>query len=163
MTLRKTVLVLVALIALVALSYACGDDDNGGESPAATSPAGSGGGGGGGEQKKETFDVSMKDNVFEPAQFAASGGAIAVFNITNGGIAIHNMRIAGADGEYNTEDDAVSDPALVNGGERAVAQWVAKDTGGAFDFRCDFHPETMVGTITVEPSGDIPDAGQEGP
>ena len=34
----------------------------------------------------------------------------------NSGAAIHNLRIAGPDGEYNTDDDIVSDPDAITGG-----------------------------------------------
>jgi len=111
----------------------------------------------------QEFSISFADNTFEPAEFAAAGGVVVQFNITNGGAAIHNVRTAGADNVFNNEDDAVSDPPLVNGGETAVLQWAAPVAGGTFDFRCDFHPEAMVGTITVEKGEESSDGGQEGP
>jgi plastocyanin len=153
-------MLLLALTAALTVSYACGDDGANEGEPAASFPAGNGGDD---EAEVEAFDISLLDNAFEPAEFTASGGVIAAFSITNNGVAIHNMRIASGDNEFANEDDAVSDPTLVNGGETATLEWFAPSAGGTFDFRCDFHPQAMVGTITVEPGGDLPDGGTEGP
>jgi plastocyanin len=110
--------------------------ETGGETP--------GGGTGGG------IAVTMADNKFDPTKITVSAGAAVTLNITNGGSAIHNMRIAGPDGNYNTNDDAVSDPNLVPGGSEATIEWTAPDAAGEIKFQCDFHPTEMVGTITVQ-------------
>ena len=95
--------------------------------------------------------VSMKDNFFEPAALTVKAGEAVTVNLTNDGVAIHNMRIAGADGNYNTDDDAVSDPEIVNAGGTAVVNWTAPGTPGEVPFQCDFHVALgMIGTITVE-------------
>jgi plastocyanin/heme-degrading monooxygenase HmoA len=112
----------------------------GGETPGET-----GGETGGGE-----IAVSMLDNSFDPDAITVSAGTDVSFAITNDGSAVHNMRIAGADGEYSTDDDAVSDPDLVTGGGEATLDWSAPDAPGDVPFQCDFHPTEMVGTITVE-------------
>ena len=78
-----------------------------GESPAA-SPGGESPTSGGGAQA-----IVMIDNKFDPDALTVATGADVTFDLTNEGIAIHNMRIAGEDGEYNTDDDAASDPNLV--------------------------------------------------
>lgn len=112
----------------------------GGGSPAA-SPTGGGGG---------NLAVTMTDNKFNPTEFTVSAGASVTFDATNNGTAIHNLRIAGADGEYNTSDDAVSDPQLVTGGGTATLAWDAPADAGEVLFQCDFHPTDMKGTITVQ-------------
>jgi plastocyanin len=151
-------LVLLAAAALLVFSFACGgdDDDDGDDGGATATTAPDGGddddgddddGGGGGE---ETFDVTMTDNLFEPAEFTVAPGTTVTFNLTNEGAAIHNMRIAGADGDYNSDDDAVSDPDLVSAGDTATVEWTAPDEAGEIDFQCDLHPTDMLGTITVE-------------
>ena len=95
--------------------------------------------------------VSMKDNLFEPAEMKVKAGASVTFDLNNEGIAPHNMRVAGPDGSYNTGDDAVSDPQLVNAGEAATLAWTAPAQPGQIKFQCDFHVSVgMVGTITVE-------------
>ena len=153
-SLRRALAILLALglTAALALSFACGgdDDDDGGdddETAAATTPADNGNGGDGGE---ETFDVSMGDNFFEANEFTVAPGTTLTFNLTNDGTAIHNMRTAGADNEFGTDDDAVSDPDLVTAGGTATLEWTAPDEPGTYDFYCDFHTTDMTGTITVE-------------
>ena len=94
--------------------------------------------------------VGMKDNIFEPAEMTVKAGASVTFDLKNEGVAIHNMRIAGPDGSYNTDDDAVSDPQLVNAGGTATLDWTAPDQPGEIKFQCDFHQPAMAGTITVE-------------
>ena len=95
--------------------------------------------------------VSLKDNFFEPKDLTVKVGESVTINLTNDGVAIHNMRIAGADGQYNTDDDAVSDPQLVNAGATATVNWTAPGTPGEVKFQCDFHVSVgMVGTITVQ-------------
>jgi plastocyanin len=142
-------LLALALSALLVLSFACGgddDDDSGGddETTAATTPAEDGNGG------EVEFDVVMTDNAFTPTEFTVAAGAVVTFNLSNDGAAIHNMRIAGEDGEYNSDDDAVSDPDIVTGGGTATLEWTAPDEASEIDFQCDFHPTDMLGTITVE-------------
>ena len=154
MSLRRslTILLTLGLAAALALFFACGgdDDDDGGdddETAAATTPADTGNGGDG---EEVTFDVSMTDNAFDPGEFTVPAGATVTFNLTNDGAAIHNMRIAGEDGEYNSDDGGISDPDLVSGGDTATLDWTAPDEAGEIDFQCDFHPTDMLGTITVE-------------
>ena len=157
----RVIVVTLTLATVLALAYACGGDDGTSESPEPTLAGGTGSGGS--EVKTEVFDVTMGDNFFDPAEVTVSGGALAKINLVNVGTAIHNMRISGADKEYNTTDDAVSDPPLVNGGEPAALRWNAPSIGGSFAFRCDFHPEIMAGTISAEPATDQGEAGEEGP
>ena len=141
----------LAALAFVLVAAACGDDDddggdNGGDgTPAATTPADGNGNGG-----EETFDVSMGDNFFEANEFTVAPGTAITFNLTNDGTAIHNMRVAGADNEFNTDDDAVSDPDLFQAGDSGTLTWTAPEEPGTYDFLCDFHTTDMTGTITVE-------------
>ncbi len=130
-----------ALLAVMALAAAaCGGDGGEGGPPGGETPAGG----------PATFDISMGDNFFDPAEFTVDAGQEVAFNITNGGVAIHNMRVAGEDGEYNTDDDAVSEPAQFNAGDTGSLEWTAAEEAGTIDFRCDFHPDVSIGTITVQ-------------
>jgi len=98
-------------------------------------------------------DVSMGDNFFEvdgetnPTLEVAAGEAIT-FGIVNGGDAIHNMRIAGIDNEYENGDDFVSDPEVMSSSDTGTLEF-AIDEVGTFDYRCDFHPADMLGQISV--------------
>ena len=145
---------LILSIALLAAACGGGDDDGGtSETPAADETAADDADDAG----PVTFDVSMGDtiepeitNFFEANTFTVSPGQEVTFNLTNDGDAIHNMRIAGGDGEYDTDDDTVSDPDLFQAGDTGTLVWTAPDEAGEIIFRCDFHPLDMIGTISVE-------------
>jgi len=99
--------------------------------------------------------VTMNDNSFDPEEVTVSAGSTVTFDITNDGGAIHNMHIAGPDGDY-TEDfcdgsaDPCSDPDRVRAGDKASLNWEVPASPGEVGFRCDFHPQQMTGTITIE-------------
>jgi plastocyanin len=96
-----------------------------------------------------TFDVSMGDNFFEPSELELEAGQTFRINLTNDGEFIHNLRIAGADGEYDTGDDLVSTPKFQTGGE--TGELVGQiDEPGVYSFRSDSQSTEMVGTITVK-------------
>ena len=95
-----------------------------------------------------TFDVSMGDNFFEPSELEVEAGQTFRINLTNNGEFIHNLRIAGPDGEYETEDDLVSTPKFQRSGE--TGELVGQiDEPGDYSFRDDSHPTEVTGTITV--------------
>jgi plastocyanin len=102
-----------------------------------------------------TIPIAMQDNSFDPDEITVPAGTSVTFNLTNEGAAIHNMHIAGPDGEY-AEDfcegggDPCSDPIRVSGGDAATLTWDVPPEPGEVDFRCDFHPQQMTGTITIE-------------
>ena len=98
---------------------------------------------------QDAWDVAMKDNFFDPTRITVTAGQAATISLTNEGSAIHNMRIAGADGQYETADDAVSNPDTVRAATAATLSFTP-DAAGTLAFRCDFHPVEMVGTITVQ-------------
>jgi plastocyanin/mono/diheme cytochrome c family protein len=95
----------------------------------------------------------MSDNFFglneeiNPTLEIAAGDAVN-FTVPNVGTAIHNLRIAGADGEYDTEDDFVSDPDVITGGEEGTLEFTFSEAA-TFPYRCDFHPTEMLGEVTV--------------
>ncbi|MEE8347604.1 MAG: plastocyanin/azurin family copper-binding protein [Dehalococcoidia bacterium] len=152
----------IGLIAAVAVAVLVGGatfalvDDDGGEpagavgepdaSPAAdASPAPDGATGG--------LAMSMGDNFFDfqgeqAPTIEVTAGEETTFDLTNDGIAIHNMRIAGVDNEYNTDDDFVSDPNLFLSGDAGTITSDI-DQPGTYIFRCDFHPIEMTGTLEV--------------
>jgi len=98
--------------------------------------------------------VEMGDNffTFEGAQeptIPVPAGEETTIDLTNVGIAIHNMRVAGVDNNYNSDDDFVSDPELFSGGDTGTITFKIDETG-TYDFRCDFHPDQMKGKVQVE-------------
>src|SRR3990172_7617678 len=97
--------------------------------------------------------MDMADNFFQlgdqknPTLSVKIGQAVKV-NLTNKGVAIHNMRTAGEDGNYNSGDDDISDPNLVSPGATASLEFTF-DKVGTFSYQCDFHTTDMKGEIIV--------------
>ena len=91
------------------------------------------------------------DTFFQPNEVAVIGGRQATFRVVNGGpVFIHNMRIAGADNVFGTEDDAVSVPDAIGPRREGRLVWQVPAQRGIVNFRCDFHPDQMTGTIFVQ-------------
>ena len=124
-----------------------GSSSTSSSSPSASATAGSAtpGGGGGG-----ALAVTATDNAFDPTTLTVKAGASVAITLTNKGTATHNLRVAGPDGKFNTDDDAVSDPQIVAGGQTATVSLQAPAQAASLDYQCDFHPGQMKGTITVQ-------------
>ncbi len=95
------------------------------------------------------------DGVVEPAIPVALGEEVT-FDLDNQGNGTHNMQVNGTDDTYDiaiceTGDDstACSDPDAISGSETATLT-VQLDEPGVYNFRCDFHPAEMKGTLVVE-------------
>ena len=93
------------------------------------------------------FDVGMQDNNFEPGVLTIDAGTKVKLNLSNLGEFVHNIRIAGADGEYETEDDILSEDILPGETGKLIFEL---DEEGEYIFRDDFRKETMTGTLTVQ-------------
>jgi plastocyanin/mono/diheme cytochrome c family protein len=100
-----------------------------------------------------TVEMEMADDVFilngaeNPTLRVAAGDTVTI-NLPNVGNNLHNMRVGGPDGEFQTDDDIVSDPDVVAGGGSAVIELTLE--AGTYPYHCDFHPRTMAGEIIVE-------------
>jgi plastocyanin/heme-degrading monooxygenase HmoA len=105
--------------------------------------------------------ILLGDNFFEfggaqnPDITIAASEEI-VFTLENQGAAIHNMHVNGTDDTYDEAlcetggaSTACSDPSQVSPGDTGEITINIADAG-TYNFRCDFHPIEMVGTITVE-------------
>jgi len=159
-------LVIAPLLAIVAVFVfaACSDDDddggNGGttDTPGATdvpteAPDGD----------AAALDVDIVGFTFSPRNLTVTAGETVTFDLTNSDGVTHNMHIASnvaGEGEDVTGDyamlrcdgseDPCSDPASIAGGGSAALEWTAPSDVGSVQFRCDFHPSTMIGVITIE-------------
>lgn len=97
--------------------------------------------------------MSMGDNFFElngqrnPTLGVKTGDPITV-QLTNAGTQVHNMSIAGADGEFGTGDDIPSDPAAISGGATGTLAFNISQPD-TYLYQCDFHPDQMKGEIEV--------------
>ncbi len=97
----------------------------------------------------EIVDIVASGVLFQQNNIAVSVGEAVVIRVTNSDLVAHNLRIAGLDGEYETEDDAVTEPDTLGGGDAGELTF-APPVAGAYTFRCDFHPGSMGGIIVVE-------------
>ena len=98
-------------------------------------------------------EFKMADNLFDldgsinPTLEIAAGDTVS-FTVPNVGQNIHNLRFAGPDGEYETDDDFVSDPDVITGGEQGTLEFTLGEAA-TFPYQCDFHPTEMLGEVTV--------------
>lgn len=121
MTKRKSV-VAVAFVAL--FGAACGGDDGGDE----TSDAGGNGGG--------AVTLTAADFAWDPSSLTVeAGGSIELVNEDD---AKHNLTIEGA----GVDED-------VDGGQTATVD-LGDLEAGSYDFVCEYHADSMTGTLEVE-------------
>lgn len=142
---------LVALVAtfLVARNEVASDETAAaGEPTASASPTGS--------TAPGEAEITMTDNKFDNPELTLAAGAEVTIPLTNNGIAIHNLHIAGEGGNYSADfcsasgADPCSDPARIAGGATGTLTFAVPNTPGAeIPYRCDFHPTEMKGTIKV--------------
>ncbi|HEU4759012.1 MAG TPA: cupredoxin domain-containing protein, partial [Dehalococcoidia bacterium] len=100
------------------------------------------------EPVAQTIQLTAADNFYDPAQLQVAAGQRFRITLTNTGTFVHNLRIAGPDGQFRTDDDLISSTD-VKGGE--TGELVGQiDTPGDYPFQDDFHPTEMKGTITVQ-------------
>ena len=95
------------------------------------------------------LQTAAGDNFYTLNNLKVPLNEMTTIEIVNEGTAIHNMRIAGPDGEWNTDDDSVSDPELISGGATGVLEFTPT-LAGTYTFRCDFHTDVQGGVIVVE-------------
>ena len=96
----------------------------------------------------QVIAVSMGDNFFLANDLTISAGQPVTISLKNDGSFVHNLRIAGADGRYDTSDDLVSEPRVTKSGDEG--NLTVNLERGLYVFRCDFHPIEMVGQIAAQ-------------
>jgi mono/diheme cytochrome c family protein len=100
-----------------------------------------------------TVTMTIGDNFFElegdrnPILTMPAGQTVTI-QLTNNGSEVHNMRTSGADAAFDSDDDAVSVPDVIPGGATGTIEFSFAEPG-VFEYRCDFHPDQMVGEIQV--------------
>jgi len=92
--------------------------------------------------------ISISEVKFSPNRWGVALDEPVTIRVTNNDSQQHNLRIAGLDGEYETQDDAVTDPEALQPGASGELTF-APQVSGNYTFRCDFHPASMGGQIEV--------------
>ena len=157
---RAYVLCLIACVAALAL-IACssGDDDDAGSTPTNAAPSISG-------PQAQPFplqplaaeqtqpqggaiEIAATGSQFTQNNLAVPVGESVIIRVTNNDAVSHNLRLAGIDGVFDTEDDAVSVPGEIAPGGVGELTFVPP-ADGYYTFRCDFHTADMNGEIVVE-------------
>ncbi len=93
------------------------------------------------------IEVTLLDTLFSPNNLHVPLDDAVTIRLTNNDPVTHTIRVAGIDGRYDTEDDAVVpmiDPGAV---EELMLDGAA---AGTYTFRCDRHPGSMGGVIVVD-------------
>jgi len=129
--------VLALALATAMVAVACGSGSSG--KAIRITPGGAG----------ATLDITVGDNFYKPNEFQVRAGQQVTLNVTNEGVAVHTVRLAGPDNRYETDDDTALDPPMIKSGQTVSLVWTAPSEPGTYKFRCDYHPEET-GTITVE-------------
>jgi len=124
-------LILASLLGL--LASACG-----GSSESVLPPPGPAG--------ETVIRVEMRNDSFSPSGLTVRAGKDYILELRNRDGKAHNLRIAGLDNKYETDDDLVSDD--VDAGKTGSLKFRI-DQPGVYDFRSDSEPISMVGTLTV--------------
>jgi uncharacterized cupredoxin-like copper-binding protein len=99
------------------------------------------------EQADEEIGMSAQDGVFDPAALTFVAGRRYALVIKNDGQFVHNVRIAGPDGQFETDDDIVSEDIDPGQTDRII---VVIDQPGSNNYRDDFRPTIQTGVITVQ-------------
>lgn len=95
------------------------------------------------------IEVTIQDAKFVGNNLSVPAGSTAKIDVSNRDGQPHNLRIAGFDGVYQTEDDAVTTPDPIAAGGSGSLEF-APAVPGSYTFRCDYHPGSMGGQVVVE-------------
>ena len=93
-------------------------------------------------------DGQNQNTRFVPNTLSGNAGDVIEILVTNIGSVAHNLSFPGLDSEYDTSDDWVVAPFTLQPGEtsRVVLKF---DEPGTYPFRCSFHPQLHLGTLTL--------------
>ena len=95
------------------------------------------------------IEVTIQDSLFVGNNLRVPAGSTAKIDVSNRDVQPHSLRIAGFDGVYQTEDDAVTTPDPIAADGSGSLEF-APAVPGSYTFRCDYHPGSMGGQIIVE-------------
>jgi plastocyanin len=127
----------------------------------------------GGATPVESFNISATDQgvainpLFVPDTITAKAGEVFRIIVKNNGSSVHNLVIAGLDGQYGTNDDWTTIDPNNSANRQSIAVGdtgtvdVKIDQPGTYKFHCLFHPDAQIGTLTLVagPSGTASPSG----
>lgn len=94
------------------------------------------------------LDMVLGDDAYEPSTLTVEAGQKFRINLTNGGELGHNVQFAGPDGDFDTDDDILSDDLRSGATGELVGQF---DEAGQYPFRDQFNAaDGPTGVLTVE-------------
>jgi plastocyanin len=100
------------------------------------------------EPEDGVVEITVQNTAFVGNNIRVTVGEPVILRVTNEDPTTHSLRLAGIDGVFLTEDDAITEPDSI--GEQGVGELTfAPSLPGAYTFRCDFHG-TMGGQVTAE-------------
>ncbi len=124
MNIRRVFTTVAALALSAGFFAACGSDDNGDTASGDTA---------GGDT---ALTVNATDFKFDPTTLTAKAGEAVTFTIKNDGKVEHNLTIE----DLKVEQDV---------GDGKTASQTATPKAGSFEYHCNYHPDSMKGTLTV--------------
>jgi plastocyanin len=136
--------VVIAVLVLTSGSSSEGDGNSTLRTASPTPPFG-------GATPAATIDVDADDEGqqvnprFVPNQLDGPAGQVLAIKLRNVGTVGHDLRVSGADGQYDTTDDFVSAPVAPG---KEVELLLKIDSPGSYPFKCDFHPQ-QTGTLVL--------------
>jgi plastocyanin len=95
------------------------------------------------------IEIAAAGALYAPNHLSMTLGETVTIRVTNADTQEHNLRLAGVDGQYDTDDDAITLPSPISPGESGELTFVPQ-VAGNYTFRCDFHPDSMGGQIDVQ-------------
>ncbi len=136
-----------AAAALIVLSFgllllvSCGKQETKSASTAASPPSDA-------APASVSVEIAESDEGFEPKLVTIERGQLVRVTFVNKGKVIHNLRIAGPNGQFGGPGDVVLGQPVVMPGQSATIEWKAPSQPGQVIFRCDLHPN-HTGVITI--------------
>lgn len=124
------IVVMSAALALVSAASACSSDDGGGGGGDLSTPADSGTPTDSGTE----LAIAAQDFQFSPSSLSVPSGESTI-TVTNEGEVEHS---------FTLDDDSVSED-VEPGDSVSVTVDITEDAG----FHCEYHPDTMTGTLSV--------------
>jgi plastocyanin len=133
---RLTAITFSAAILLAACGNSGGSGSTGGSGGAYGSGGGAGNAGGSTGGGGEDMAITIQNFAFHPTTLTVPSGTSVTIEITNDD--------SGVEHSFTLNDDSVSQD--IEGGEDAK---VTLDLTKSIGWHCEYHPQTMKGTITV--------------